>query len=128
MEGYDNLRDSITFIRGWYMESAAAGADPLQRFKDELGVDYGNERVLAVDDHRFRVSRFFVKTRKLVQGGYLSETMVASALGGQAIEDVFLKMVDPLDSIKADHNYGLADKRFYTALLDEHPRGKRRSM
>jgi hypothetical protein len=125
MEGYDNLRDSIEGIRDWNMECWSSNIDPIERFKDELGPDYGNEQVWALDKNRFRVSRFFVKTRKLVEAGYLSEDIVRRALGGQAIEDVFLNLVDPLDKARAGQRYSATDRRFYTDLLQKYPRPTR---
>jgi hypothetical protein len=128
MVEYDNLRDSVRFVQDWFMESAASGVDAIERFRDEMGVDHSTPRAATLDDHRFRVSRFFVKTRKLVSADYLTEKMVAEALGGQAIEDVFLKLVDPLDAAKAGHNYGVTDRQFYTALLSKYPRPKTASL
>lgn len=125
MTEYDKLRDSIDFIRGWYMECAANSVDPVERFRNEIGVDSQTASAAALDDHRFRVSRFFVRTRKLAGAGYLSEGIVATALGGRAMEDVFLKMVDPLDEAKAGRHYGSADRRFYRELLAEYPRPSR---
>lgn len=124
MTGYDELRDSIEYIQQYHYECASAGADPIDRFKAEKGVDYGTERAEALDAHRFRVSRFFVRTRKLVLGRYLGEKIVRDALGGQAIEDVFLKLVDPLDAAKAPYNYGSTDRAFYSGLLKKYPRPK----
>jgi hypothetical protein len=128
MTEYDGMRESIDFIDGWYMESAAAGrTDPLERFTDELALPdgEGTPRANALDRHRHRVSRFFVRTRKLAQAGYLSEDIVRRALEGRAIEDVFLKMVDPLDKARAGKQYGAIDRQFYTDLLQKYPRPAR---
>jgi hypothetical protein len=129
MVEYDNLRDSISFIRSWFIECASSGPiDPIERFTDELGlegVDNSTPRAEALNDHRFRVSRFFVRIRKLVRAGYLTEKLVSEGIGGEAIEEVFLGMVDPLDAAKAGHNYGAVDRLFYTELLKRHPRTKR---
>lgn len=127
MNDFDSLRDSVQSIRDWYMESASGGLDPVERFSDAMDADFGEERARAegVDRDRFRVSRFFVRTRKLVRAGYLSEQIVSAALRGRAIEDVFLKMVDPLDAVSA--HYGQADRNFYSELLMKNPRPKGRS-
>jgi len=58
--------------------------------------------VRAVSDARLRVSRFFVRTRKLVQQDYLDERVVRTALGGRAIEDIFLTLVDRSTRRSAD--------------------------
>src|SRR5688572_1218321 len=114
MNDFDSLRGSVQSIREWYIESASGGLDPVERFSDAMSTDFGEERSRAeqIDGHRFTVSRFFVRTRKLVRAGYLSEEIVSAALQGRAIEDVFLKMVDPLDAVRP--HYGQADRRFYS--------------
>jgi hypothetical protein len=127
MEGYDGLRGSIEDIQGWYLESAEAGVDACERFKEATGEDNMDKRTAWIDDQRFRVSRFFVSVRKLTRAGYLNEDLVWDALGGQAIDDVFLKLVDPLDAAKAGHRYGVSDKAFYQALLQKHSPRKGRT-
>lgn len=122
MDGYDSLRDSIEAIRGWYIESAEAGVDAIERFRDATHEDPIDSRTEWVDKQRFRVSRFFVAVRKLTRAGYLDEDLVWSALGGEAIEDVFLELVDPLDAAKRGHRYGVSDKLFYQGLLKKHER------
>jgi hypothetical protein len=123
MEDYDGMRESIDFVRSWSFESLEAGLDPTVRFDREVGFDfYDNDQARLMDEHRHRVSRFFVKTRKLVFAGYLTEKIVRDALGGQAIEDVFLKLIDPLDKVKAPGNYQSIDRAFYTHLLLKYPR------
>jgi hypothetical protein len=115
----------VTVLSGGHPECAEAGkTDPVQRFIDEMAWDFKNERSREVDFHRFLVSRFFVRTRKLAHAGYLPEKLVREALGGAAIEDVFLKLVDPLDKT-ASPNYGAEDNKFYSELLQKHPRVRR---
>jgi hypothetical protein len=121
---YDELRPQIALIRDWYMEAAAAGADPRERFETEIGVD-GTDTP-GIDDSRYLVSRLFVRTRKLAEAGYLSDEIVAKAFGGQAIEDVFLKMVDPLDEVRAGVGQGRADEKYYRRLLRKYPRPTKR--
>jgi hypothetical protein len=127
MVEYDDLRGSIRYIRDYFLECAGSGpTDPLKRFDEEMSVGVLNvrdERMEELDDHRFRVSRFFVKIRKLVEGRYFTDDVVIRALGHAAIEDVFLKLVDPLDS--TTRTYGAADKRFYSDLLEKYPRTTR---
>lgn len=53
MEGYDNLRDAIDEIRGWYLESAEGGIDACERFKEATGEDNPDERTLWIDAQRF---------------------------------------------------------------------------
>jgi len=120
MVEYDGLRGDIDHIQSWFMECAANGIDPIDRFVDEI--EY---QAQAVDDARFKVSRFFVRTRKLVTEGYLPERLARIALGGQAIEDVFLMLVDPLDEAKAGAHYGIGDRMFYRELLEKYPRPAR---
>jgi hypothetical protein len=106
--------------RNWYTETVASGADPLERFRDEIGV--GETDMPSIDESRFLVSRLFVRTRTLAEAGYLSDEIVAKAFGGQAIEDVFLKMVDPLDEVRAGAGRGRADERYYRKLLVKYRR------
>jgi hypothetical protein len=127
MEGYDGLRDSIEAIQGWYLESAESSVDACERFRDATEVDNMDKRTAWIDDQRFRVSRFFVSVRKLTRAGYLSEDLVWNALGGYAIEDVFLNLVDPLDAVKAGHRYGMSDRVFYQDLLRKHSPRKGRT-
>jgi hypothetical protein len=123
MNGYDELRDSVDNLRSWFLECSSSGpTDPIERFRDEIFWDSDNERALRLDGHRFRISRFFVRARKLSRAGFLSERILRDALGGVAIEDVFLGIVDPLDEAKAGPSYGLEDRRFYSNLLLKHPR------
>lgn len=119
MEGYDGLRGSIEELRGRHMESAEAGVDACERFADATGEDNIDKRTAWIDDQRFRVSRFFVSVRKRTRAGYLNEDLVWQALGGQAIEDVFLKLVDPLDEAKAGHRYGVSDKVFVSGPTEQ---------
>jgi hypothetical protein len=130
INGYDQLRDDIEWILQYYIECATSGpVDPVERYRTEMGnVDFVADRdARDLDDHRFRVSRFFVRTRKLVRAGFLSERVVVAALERQAIEDVFLRLIDPLDKAKAGKNYDSEDHRFYTSLLSHYssPKGRR---
>jgi hypothetical protein len=122
MEGYDNLRDAIDELRGWYLECAEGGVDACERFKEATGEDNPDERTLWIDAQRFRVSRFFVTVRKLTRAGYLSEDIVWQALESRAISEVFLELVDPLDNAKVGLKYAGVDRAFYQGLLRKHSR------
>ena len=61
-----------------------------------------------------------MRIRKLIQANYLGEDIVARALSRQAIEDVFLRIVDPLDKIPAPANYKDLDRLFYLSILQKH--------
>ena len=126
MEQYDNLRPHILLLRRWYMSAAAAGRDPVDLYSHEIGLD--GLDVPEVDESRFLISRLFVRARKLVEAGYLEAELVAKAFGGQAIEDVFLKLVDPLDEVRSGKGSGRADEIFYRRLLSKYPRPRRSSL
>jgi hypothetical protein len=121
MTEYDGLREQIDLIRFWYNESAEAGVDPVKRFGDEVHDEGRDERVVLVDDCRFRLSRFFVRIRKLVQAGYLTEDIVVNALDRAVIEAVFLGMVDPLDAARARTRYKATDREYFSRLLARYP-------
>jgi hypothetical protein len=74
-----------------------------------------------VDAHRFRISRYFVTIRKLVETDFLSERVVIAAVDLSAIE-VFLDLIDPLDEVKAAlPTYSSADKQFFLELSEKYP-------
>jgi hypothetical protein len=88
---YDRLRDSIAFIQSYYMDCACSGPqDPIKRFAEEMMLDFhggvGDTNAHNLDDHRHRVSRFFVRTRKLIRADYLSEDVLVQALDRRAIK------------------------------------------
>jgi len=121
MSGYDRLRESIEFIQQYYMDCACSGpTDPIRRYGDEMALNVDgrviDENAHNLDDHRYRVSRFFVRTRKLVQATYLSEDVLVRALDRRAIA-VFLNLVDGLDEAKAGSHYSRDDRDFYNDLL-----------
>lgn len=123
MRDYDRLRDSIAFIHAYYLDCARNGpTDPIKRFDEEMALNvYGSgvsdTNAHCLDDHRHRVSRFFVRTRKLIRAGYLGEDILVRALDRRAIEEVFLQLVDRLDEAKAGSRYKREDRDFYTDLL-----------
>lgn len=122
MVEYDGLRDAIRDIREWFKESAGAGVDPVHRFEAETEGDVWSEKVEYVDDARFRVSRYFVRIRKLALAGFLDRRIIAMALGPDAM-DVFLVLVDPLDQVIHERAYGYAnitDREFFQAVVRDH--------
>lgn len=124
MHEYDGLRGAIQDIQQYSSQCALSGpTDPAARFRAEMAnVDFvDDQEARAVDEPRFRVSRFFVRTRKLVRAGFLSRRVVIAALDRQAIEDVFLRLIDPLDEAKAGKRYKRDDRDFFEALLKQYP-------
>lgn len=115
---YDGLRQSIVQIRAYYRDCETSGQEPMARFRAEYE---GMQRL--VDDARFDISRFFVRVRKLSQSGYLSERVIIAALDPEAIERVFLALVDPLDEVKAGADYKHDDRDVFTALLRRYREG-----
>jgi hypothetical protein len=107
------------------MQCEEDNADPAATLADAVAAPEPQPFVRAVSDARFRVSRFFVRTRKLVQQDYLDERVVRTALGGRAIEDIFLTLVDPLDAAVGGRHYTQADRTFYADLLRKYPRIER---
>jgi len=126
MEEYDQLRPSIEVIRHWYIESAEASADPLERFDEARLNDFvGDPTAAELQQSRHAVSRFFVKIRKLAKARMLNERVIVAALSREAVEDVFLKLVDPLDQVISKRSHGrpnITDKKFYEQLAKKYPR------
>jgi hypothetical protein len=81
------MADDDQTIRNWFSTSEADGKNAVDHFRAVVGVgaDFSN----VVDDARFQVSRFFVRTRKLVHAGYLNERVVIATLDRAAIESGF---------------------------------------
>ncbi len=125
MEEYDGLRTAIQNVQGWYFESASARVNAVERFEEALGLDFAIDDSKLIDDSRFKVSRFFVKVRKLSAAGFLDRRLIVAALSRAAIEDVFLKLVDPLDQVIFERTYGrpnIKDRDFYRELATMYPR------
>jgi len=123
INGYDKLRDDIQFLQDYYRDCAMSGpSDPIVRFRDEItNPDFtADEQARSIDDPRFRVSRFFVRIRKLARAGYLSDNVVRAALDRDAV-DVFLKLVDPLDEAKSGRRYKHDDRDFFENLRKGYP-------
>jgi hypothetical protein len=118
---YDGLSGDIDYIGDFFNDCACNGpSDPVKRFAEAMRLDAPDSRASSVDESRFRVSRFFVRTRKLVRAGYLSERVVVAALDREAVQ-VFLEFVEPLNQGIAGRNYKSDDKEFFQALLTRYP-------
>jgi hypothetical protein len=125
---YDSRRDDVETIRAFYGQYPKKEA-ALKAFRDLKEHGNGSSQTeQLVDPARFRLSRFFVRIRKLSRAGFLSRRIVWLALQRAAIEETFLEQVDPLDQEIAGLNNrpeSLADRRFFQELLTD--RGKARS-
>jgi hypothetical protein len=128
---YDKRRNDVTTIRDFYRmyqtkEAALKAFRDLKEFGDQSG-DRTTQVDQRVDPARFRLSRFFVRIRKLSNAGFLSRRIIWLALQRAAIQETFLDHVDPLDQVIASLNKRtgtLADRRFFQKLLND--RGKRK--
>jgi len=123
MVEYDGMRDDVQRVRDFYaafsskQEAVAVFAENRQAQRlDWIG--------LRVDPSRFRISRFFVKVRKLSKAGYLDERVVVAALGQSHIQYMFLDLIDPLDQecyvLLRGHKTS-ADRLFYEGLAKQYP-------
>ncbi len=120
MTEYDGMRDAVQAINDFYdaypeREQAIAA---FRAARDQT--DRNNAVLRQVDPSRFRLSRYFVRLRKLSNAGYLSRRIIFVALNRAAIEDVFLARVDPLDQVIASRKHGrpnVVDRDFYQQLL-----------
>lgn len=123
MVEYDSMRDSIRMLQDFHRRHTPR-ENAIETFRRGRTVpDQTNPIATEVDPARFRVSRFFVRVRKLSTGGYLSEDLIWSALSREAIEDVFLSLIDPLDQVVneiAGRRRSVADYDFYQRLLSQH--------
>jgi hypothetical protein len=120
---YDNLRDSIRTVQDFYRQYPNRQA-ALNAFRDILTASVKESQITqVVDPARFRVSRFFVRIRKLSKADFLSRRIVWLALQRAAIEDVFLERIDPLDQVINSLNNrppSIADRDFFRQLLEDH--------
>lgn len=122
MTDYDGLRDAVQELQRFYFEYQLR-EHAFNAFRNgRRAPNQNNDITERYDPARFRISRFFVRVRKLSLGGYISKEIVFRALGRSAIEDVFLELVDPLDQVVnelAGRSASVADRNFYTKLLEE---------
>jgi hypothetical protein len=116
MVEYDNLRPSIQALRDWHRRTPGGG-EPVETFARGMASPDRSNVARELDDHRFRVSRFFVKIRKLTVASYLPEDIIVAALHRRAIQR-FLKYVAPLDAALRKGSTPDPDENFYTSLLE----------
>jgi hypothetical protein len=120
---YDQLRESIKQLDKVGVKKLAEFPfedPPLDEFGGRPQSVAGLMR--AYDEPRFRVSRFFVKIRKLSQAGYLRREIIRAALDRDSVQ-LFLENVDPLDQIVrqlAGKAADTTDRDFYSKLLQEY--------
>lgn len=126
MREYDDLRDDITIVRTFWMEHGGNSVEAFREAKAEA--DENSDVLRRIDPARFRISRFFVKIRKLMAAGFLERDIVVAALDRAGIEKVFLPFVDPLDQVIRAVAYGSGDKRdrdFFKDLLKDYDKRER---
>jgi hypothetical protein len=120
MVEYDGMRDAVRTLQDFFKQFPTR-EQAVDAFRNARGAPDPNSREMqVVDPARFRVSRMFVRARKLARAGYVSRRIVFLSFNRQAIEDVFLALVDPLDEVIAVAHRGapsLADREFYRQLL-----------
>jgi hypothetical protein len=125
MDEYDRLHGDVVQLQLFFMECASASTGAVGYFADGVWMlDSISDQIRKVDNSRFALSRFFVRIRKLVRAGLLSEDVVLAALDRAAVEQVFLALVDPLDHAKAGTSYSAVDRQFYERLLPRYPPSK----
>jgi MFS superfamily sulfate permease-like transporter len=122
MVEYDSMRDAVGTIQDYFRRFPTKEA-ALEAFQSaRTAPDQNSEIMQQVDPARFRVSRFFVRIRKLSKAGFVSRRIVWLALQRAAIEDVFLDRVDPLDQVISRLTYGrenVTDRDFFRQLIDD---------
>jgi archaellum biogenesis ATPase FlaH len=122
MVEYDNMRDAVRVVQDYYL-GFSDRQQALEAFRQaRVAPDQNNDIMLTVDPSRFRVSRFFVRVRKLSRAGFLSRRIILAALGRAAIQDVFLEHIDPLDQVISRLTYNrenITDRDFFRQLLED---------
>ena len=119
MTEYDQMRDSIRELQQWKQRN---GDRFIESFK--TGMRSGSATVHAIDTHRHRVSRFFVRLRRLSEAGFLDQDIVRISLVPRAVEEVFLELVDQLDEAVCEMNstpFGDSDRVFYREFCRKVP-------
>jgi hypothetical protein len=123
MVEYDSMLDAVSVIQDYYRGFPDRG-QAFEAFRRAQTVkDRSNEIMRVVDPSRFRLSRFFVRIRKLSVGGFLSRRIIFVALGRAAIEDIFLEQIDPLDQVISSlvqNRINVTDSDFFRKLLSDH--------
>lgn len=127
MREYDELRDDIRTVQRFWKVNGARAIENFSAAK--AAPDQTSYEMQDVDPARFRISRFFVKVRKLTDAGFLERTIIVAALDRASIDKVFLPFIDPLDQVIRAVAYGSGDSRdreFFTALLKDYDAAERR--
>lgn len=117
---YDRLWNSSHALQT-YHDADHLGLSAVEAFRH--GMRTRDNATSVINRHRFRVSRFFVKVRKLAEKRYLSEDLIVAALDRSAVE-LFLDKVDPLDQEVRALTGKLpneADERFFRNLVKRYP-------
>lgn len=122
MVEYDSMRDAVRVIQDYY-RGFPDREQALEAFRRaQTAQDRSNDIMRLVDPSRFRLSRFFVRIRKLSVGGFLSRRIILMALGRAAIEGMFLEQIDPLDQVISRLAYSrdnVTDRDFFRGLLSD---------
>jgi len=122
MVEYDSMRDSVRVIEDYY-RGFPDREQALDAFRlAQTAQVRSNDIMRVVDPSRFRLSRFFVRIRKLSVGGFLSRRIIFMALGRAAIEDLFIGQIDPLDQVitrLALNRDSFADRDFFSTMLKD---------
>jgi hypothetical protein len=120
MVEYDSMREDVRVVEDYYRGFPDA-EQALEAFRRaQTAQDRGDDVMRVVDPSRFRLSRFFVRIRKLSVGGFLSRRIILTALGRAAIEDLFVGQIDPLDQVIARIAYkkdNVLDRAFFCEIL-----------
>lgn len=128
MSEYDNLRQHVQGIQDWYdrHEDRAAALETFHGLRSLKSVEErhkANKGLGWPDDHRFKISRYFVKVRRLAEAGYLPLDLVQMSLEQGAIK-MFLELVDPMDEVvcRTSGKQPVTDDRdFFRRLLNDEP-------
>ena len=122
MGDYDSLREPIRIVTDWMDREGAPAAGVMRAAVHHRGhIDdqtFNRYRpALDANDHRYVISRFFVKIRKLSDAAYISHDLVVASLDRRAVE-FFLSYIDPLDEAVAGSLYRDRDREFFRYLLE----------
>jgi hypothetical protein len=121
---YDQRREDIQVIRQFCDQHTYKAPEMFQWLKS----DSGSQVAKVVDPARFRISRSFVRIRKLADAGYLDRRLIVAALDEPAIR-LFLDKVNPLDATISPPTSREMDRDrvFFTELLHEYEQNEKDS-
>jgi hypothetical protein len=122
MNEYDNLRESIRTVTDWMDREGAPATSVIRAAVNHRGTiddqTFNRYRpALDANEHRYVISRFFVKIRKLSDAGYIADSLVVFSLDRRAVE-FFLSYIDPLDEAVAGSLYRDRDREYFKYLLE----------